>query len=77
MTAPSIISDQEAREIAESQMRLVAPTFIATGVIGSERVLWAMAVLADRRHWHAELVDLAVYVAHHGERGPVEGWDAL
>lgn len=84
MTSPSIISDQEARQAA----RFLAPlrgdhpvcVFRDTGALTA--VGATCAELRNLRgvhitaHERGVASDLAAYFAHHGERGPVEGWSA-
>lgn len=78
MTAPSTISDQRAREIAQDKMFALGAQFIATGEIGAQFHRWAGAahayIGAYSGDLHDPIYDLAAYVAHHGERGPVDAW---
>ncbi len=79
MTAPSIISDQEAREIAASIggaegspiQRLAATGEILEGFAGLARNRSLLKPGA-----YPSLIPAAIwaYVAHHGERGPQPNW---
>ncbi len=80
MTSPSsVITDAEAREIAEAQMR--RRPFVDTGEIDADFYRWAKGAHAYRLAYRGELsnpvYDLAAYVAFHGERPAQPGWREL
>jgi hypothetical protein len=86
-----IISDARAKEIAQSldaDAWTPMVKFATTGEITAEHagqsadaVAWGLRRLpGESDHlWEKrrDLWDLKRYIAHHGERGPVDGWEAL
>ena len=81
MTAPSIISDAHAREIADwwAADHGVFAALAARGEIRSDALAIIDGMLAQGLPSvdEGELEKLRAYVAHHGERGPVDSWSEL